>query len=100
MPDQLLLQSLCPSPAAVKDPVQDVSVLRAALSLIKNHPYPAVTIFRHNRGRCYRRDHCSGWLSSITDQSHENFLPCSAQYGQFAQEFEQWGFEQMQQVYY
>eukprot|EP00090_Calanus_glacialis_P008251 TRINITY_DN16560_c0_g1_i4.p1 TRINITY_DN16560_c0_g1~~TRINITY_DN16560_c0_g1_i4.p1 ORF type:complete len:325 (+),score=72.93 TRINITY_DN16560_c0_g1_i4:62-1036(+) len=101
MTDQFLLQSLCPSPEAVEDPVQHVSVLRAALSLIKNHPYPAVTIFRHNRARCYRRDHCSGgWLASSTDQSYDYFLPCSAQYGQYMQEYQQWGYGQMQDVYY
>ena len=68
MTDQFLLQSLCPCPEAVEDPVQHVSVLRAALILIKNHSYPSVTIFRHNRARCYRRHHCSGgWLASSTD---------------------------------
>ena len=98
MTDQFLLQSLCPSPEAVEDSVQHVSVLRAALILIKNHSYPSVTIFRHNRARCYRRHHCSGgWLASSTDYFYDNFLPCSAQYGQ---EYQHWGYGQMQQVYY
>ena len=61
---------------------EDVSILRSALSLIKNHPYPCVTIFRHNRGRCYRRDHYSGgWQPSSYHNQHQG-TSCSVQYSQ------------------
>jgi len=100
MTDQFLLQSLCPCGEAVEDPVQQVSILRAALSLVKNHPYPCVTIFRHNRGRCYRRDLFSGGWQPSSSDLQDSFLPCSAQYGQFKQEYHTWGYGQVQQVYY
>jgi len=85
MPDQFLLDTLCPSPEAVEDPGQHVSLLKAALTLIKNHPYPSVTIFRQNIPRTYSRDHYSGgwvshsWTGQVQECRDQTYQACSYQ---------------------
>ena len=62
--DQFLLQSLSPCPEAVEDPKTFISQLRATLRVIKEHPYPSVTLFQSNNARTYRKDSNTGmWIS-------------------------------------
>jgi len=62
--DQFLLQSLSPCPEAVEDPKTFISQLRATLRVIKEHPYPSVTLFQSNNSRTYRKDSNTGmWIS-------------------------------------
>jgi len=65
--DQFLLQSLSPCPEAVEDREQFTTQLRATLRMIKEHPYPSVTLFHSNNPRTYRKDSSSGaWVSKVS----------------------------------
>ena len=46
--DQFLLQSLSPCPEAIEDTERFTQSLRATLRVIKEHPYPSVTLFPAN----------------------------------------------------
>lgn len=64
--DQFLLQSLSPCPEAVENREQFTTQLRATLRMIKEHPYPSVTLFHSNNPRAYRKDSSSGvWISKL-----------------------------------
>jgi len=68
--DQFLLQSLSPCPEAVEDREQFTSQLRATLRMIKEHPYPSVTLFPSNMTRAYRKDSSSGvWVSKFNSNT-------------------------------
>ena len=62
--DQFLLQSLSPCPEAVQDTERFTAQLRATLRVIKEHPYPSVTLFPANNSRTYRKDAATGaWVA-------------------------------------
>jgi len=68
--DQFLLQSLSPCPEAIEDREQFTTQLRATLRMIKEHPYPSVTLFHSNNPRTYRKDSNSGaWVAKATTNS-------------------------------
>ena len=68
--DQFLLQSLSPCPEAVEDREQFTTQLRATLRMIKEHPYPSVTLFPSNMTRAYRKDSSSGvWVSKFNSNT-------------------------------
>lgn len=60
-PDELILQHLSTSPEV--EPPHFVMQIRATLKYIQEHPFPAITVFRDNRPRYYRRDENTGqWV--------------------------------------
>ena len=68
--DQFLLQSLSPCPEAIEDKERFTASLRATLRVIKEHPYPSVTLFPANNSRNYRKDNNSGhWVARSTTTS-------------------------------
>lgn len=68
--DEFILQHLSTTPDV--EPNHFVPEIRAALKYIHDHPFPAVTVFRDNQPRCYRRDEHTGlW----TPFRYENFNP-------------------------
>ena len=73
--DQFLLQSLSPCPEAVEDTERFTAQLRATLRIIKEHPYPSVTLFPANNSRSYKKDSSTGmWVARSTNN---NILPTS-----------------------
>jgi hypothetical protein len=58
-PDEFLLQSLCPVPEAVD--AGYARQLRAALQLVKEHPYPSVSLFQSDCPRVYSKLQTGGW---------------------------------------
>ena len=58
-PDDFLVQSLCPCPEAVGQGF--ARQLRAALQLVKEHPYPSVTLFHSDCPRLYSKAHDGAW---------------------------------------
>ena len=62
--DQFLLQSLSPCPEAIEEPERFTAQLRDTLRVIKEHPYPSVTLFPSNNSRTYRKDTGTGvWIA-------------------------------------
>ena len=59
--DDFLVQSLCPCPESLGQgyPQQ----LRAALSLVKSHPYPSVTLFPSDSPRLYAKAQGGQWVA-------------------------------------
>ncbi|CAH0381972.1 unnamed protein product [Bemisia tabaci] len=59
--DEFILQHLSTTPDI--EPPHFVSMVRAMLKYIRDHPFPAVTVFRDNRPHYYRRDeHTGAWI--------------------------------------
>ncbi|XP_044735791.1 protein N-terminal asparagine amidohydrolase [Chrysoperla carnea] len=59
--DEVILQHLSTSPDV--EPPHYVMEMRAALKYIQDNPFPAVTVFRDNRPRYFRRDEHTGlWV--------------------------------------
>merc|ERR1719445_41846 len=68
--DQFLLQSLSPCPEAIEDKERFTSSLRATLRVIKEHPYPSVTLFPANNSRNYRKDNNTGhWVARSSNNN-------------------------------
>lgn len=68
--DQFLLQSLSPCPEAIEDKERFTASLRATLRVIKEHPYPSVTLFPANNSRNYRKDNNTGhWVARSSNNN-------------------------------
>jgi len=86
--DQFLLQSLSPCPEAVEDPKTFISQLRATLRVIKEHPYPSVTLFQSNNARTYRKDSSSGiWISRSNISNNNNIISSSSNSSWYPQQY-------------
>ena len=88
LPDDLLVQSLLPGEKESK-----AEMIRGALKVRGDHPYPGVTLFRQNMGRCYRRDFYSGEWNLCQPSSQQNFYSCGAEIGQL------WSTQGREQLY-
>jgi len=77
--DQFLLQSLSPCPEAIEDTERFTSQLRATLRVIKEHPYPSVTLFPSNNSRTYRKDTSTGvWVARSLNNNVTSTAPTTA----------------------
>ena len=77
--DQFLLQSLSPCPEAVEDVERFTAQLRSTLRVIKEHPYPSVTLFPANNSRTYRKDAGSGaWVARSSNNNTITTTPTTS----------------------